>query len=167
MSGSIRPQTDVVEYNLALAGELARAGVDEIQFDYVRFPTNGWRGDWQGDLEATALRRREVVSSFLAAARDTLDPYRVKISADLYGIMAWGRIEDLALTGPARADHRRSGGRDLSHDLPLALRARLRGPPPARRRSRVFHRRGHPAVSWKWWPGRPRSDPGCRPSPTG
>ncbi len=79
--------------------ELARAGVDEIQFDYVRYPTNGWRGDWQGDLEATALRRREVVSSFLAAARDTLDPYQVKISADLYGIMAWGRMADLALTG--------------------------------------------------------------------
>jgi len=92
-------QPEVVAYNLALAGELARAGVDEIQFDYVRYPTNGWRGDWQGDLEATALRRREVVSSFLAAARDTLDPYQVKISADLYGIMAWGRMADLALTG--------------------------------------------------------------------
>jgi hypothetical protein len=90
---------EVVEYNLALAGELARAGVDEIQFDYVRFPTNGWEGDWQGSLEQTAERRRGVISSFLAAARDTLDPYGVKISADLYGIMAWGQVQDLALTG--------------------------------------------------------------------
>ena len=92
-------QAEVRDYNLTLAAELARAGVDEIQFDYVRFPTNGWRGDWQGDLEQTALRRRQVISDFLAAARDTLDKYEVRISADLFGIMAWGRMEDLALTG--------------------------------------------------------------------
>ncbi len=92
-------QPEVIDYNLGLAAELARAGVDEIQFDYVRFPTNGWRGDWQGDLEQTALRRREVISEFLSVARDSLAQYGVKISADLYGIMAWGRMEDLALTG--------------------------------------------------------------------
>ena len=90
---------EVVQYNLTLAGELARAGVDEIQFDYVRFPTNGWSGDGQGDLEAMAIRRRTVIADFLVAARDTLDAYGVKISADLYGIMAWGQMEDLALTG--------------------------------------------------------------------
>ncbi len=90
-------------YNIALARELAAAGVDEIQFDYVRFPTNGWREDWSGeqteDLEQVAARRREVISGFLAAARDSLQGMGVKISADLYGIMAWGRMEDLALTG--------------------------------------------------------------------
>jgi len=90
---------EVVQYNLSLAGELARAGVDEIQFDYVRFPTNGWAGDGQGDTQSTATRRREVISGFLSAARDTLDVYGVKISADLYGIMAWGQVADLALTG--------------------------------------------------------------------
>jgi len=92
-------QPEVVDYNLDLAAQLARAGVDEIQFDYVRFPTNGWRGDWQGDLERTALRRRQVIRDFLAVARDSLDRYGVTISADMYGIMAWGRVEDLALTG--------------------------------------------------------------------
>ena len=90
---------EVGDYNLTLARELAAAGVDEIQFDYVRFPTNGWRGDWQGDLDRTADLRREVISDFLAAARDTLSRFDVKLSADLYGIMAWGRVEDLALTG--------------------------------------------------------------------
>lgn len=90
---------EVVQYNLALAGELARAGVDEIQFDYVRFPTNGWIGEGEGDIEAVAVRRRTVIADFLTAARDTLDDYGVKISADLYGIMAWGQMEDLALTG--------------------------------------------------------------------
>lgn len=92
-------QPEVCRYHLALASELARAGVDEIQLDYVRFPTNGWRGDWQGDLERTAARRQELIAAFLAAARDTLRPFGVKLSADLFGIMAWERTEDLALTG--------------------------------------------------------------------
>lgn len=89
----------VQDYNLALAAELAAAGVDEVQFDYVRFPTNGWRGDWAGDLAGTAQRRRGVIADFLATARERLAPAGVRISADLYGIMAWGRMEDLALTG--------------------------------------------------------------------
>jgi hypothetical protein len=88
---------------LALAVELAKAGVDEIQFDYVRFPTNGWREDWadtaEVDLESVAQRRRSVIASFLSEARDSLAAYDVRISADLYGIMGWGRVEDLALTG--------------------------------------------------------------------
>ena len=96
----VDPASDEVrQYNLGLAAELARAGVDEIQFDYVRYPTNGWYGDWTGDLVTTADKRRQVISSFLAAARDTLAPLGVKISADLYGIMAWGHMDDLALTG--------------------------------------------------------------------
>jgi len=92
-------QEEVRQYNLSLAAELARAGVDEIQFDYMRFPTNGWREDWQGDLAATAQRRCQVIEDFLVVARDTMDQYGVKLSADLYGIMAWGRVEDQALTG--------------------------------------------------------------------
>jgi len=96
-------QPEVRAYNLTLAQELARAGVDEIQFDYVRFPTNGWREDWSDtatvDLAEVAARRRAAITDFLAEARDLLKPLGVKISADLYGIMAWGRTEDLALTG--------------------------------------------------------------------
>jgi hypothetical protein len=90
---------EVIQYNLALAGELARAGVDEIQFDYVRFPTNGWAGDLRPEQGQVPISRQNVIAQFLTAARDTLDEYGVKISADLYGIMAWNQEEDLALTG--------------------------------------------------------------------
>jgi len=95
-------QDDVRAYNLGLARELALAGVDEIQFDYVRYPTNGWRRDWTADdmdLMAVAAERRAVITGFLEAARDSLADLDVLISADLYGIMAWDRMEDLALTG--------------------------------------------------------------------
>lgn len=96
-------QPEVRQYNLALALELAKAGVDEIQFDYVRFPTNGWKEDWSDsasfDVEKVAMMRRAVINSFLAEAQEILAAENVRISADLYGIMAWGRMEDLALTG--------------------------------------------------------------------
>jgi hypothetical protein len=96
-------QAEVRQYNLTLARELAAAGVDEVQFDYVRFPTNGWREDWNQtegqDINAIAERRRTVISNFLKEARSALAEYDIRLSADLYGIMAWGRMEDLALTG--------------------------------------------------------------------
>ena len=101
-------QPEVRSYNFALARELVRAGVDEIQIDYVRFPTNGWQGDWQGDLEATAARRRAVITGFVAALHDTLRASGCRLSADLFGIMAWDRTVDLARTGqpgPSLAGH--------------------------------------------------------------
>ncbi len=95
-------QSEVRQYNLTLAAELARAGVDEIQFDYVRFPTNGWREDWSDsatvDLEQIAARRQEIITSILAEARETLSEVDGQLSADLFGIMVWGRTEDLDLT---------------------------------------------------------------------
>lgn len=99
---------EVRDYNLTLALELAAAGVDEIQVDYVRFPTNGWRGDWQGDLASTAARRRGIITDFVATLHDTLAARDCRLSAAIFGIAAWGRTEDLALTGqhvPSLAPH--------------------------------------------------------------
>ncbi len=99
---------EVREYNIGLAVELARAGVDEIQFDYVRFPTNGWPGGSAGDHEVAAAYRRAVISGFLREARLALQAYPVKIAADLFGVMAWDRTIDQAATGqhiPSIAEH--------------------------------------------------------------
>ncbi|MBD3221885.1 hypothetical protein GF314_11650 [bacterium] len=99
---------EVRAYNLGLALELAAAGVDEVQVDYVRFPTNGWRGDWQGDLASTAARRREVITDFVATLHDSLSARGTRLSAAIFGIAAWDRTEDLALTGqhlPSLAPH--------------------------------------------------------------
>ncbi|MFO7653671.1 MAG: putative glycoside hydrolase [Candidatus Krumholzibacteriia bacterium] len=89
---------EVRAYNVGLAVEMARAGVDEIQLDYVRFPTNGWRGDG-ADPALVAARRQAVIGGFVAELAGALQPYGTRLSADLYGISAWGRVQDLALTG--------------------------------------------------------------------
>lgn len=101
---------EVRAYHIGLAVELAQAGVNEVQIDYVRYPTNGWRGDGDGDGDpvAIAARRRAVITSFVAALHDTLQSLGCLLSADLFGIMAWDRTEDLALTGqhvPSLAAH--------------------------------------------------------------
>lgn len=66
-------------YNLAIAKEVESFGVDEIQFDYIRFPDDGPIGP---DYSA----RCEAVAAFLAQARATLS---VPISADVYGRVMW------------------------------------------------------------------------------
>jgi len=76
----------VWSYNLLVAVEAAREGFDEIQFDYVRFPsvqtpTQAWVGD--------ANRRSNAIREFLAQARAALTPYNVFTSADVFGYTIW------------------------------------------------------------------------------
>ena len=73
-------------YMIAIAEETAKAGFDEIQFDYVRFP------DAKGvkfSVENTQAERVKAISGFLEAARTRLTPYNVFISADIFGYVSW------------------------------------------------------------------------------
>lgn len=78
------------EYVVSIAKGAAKAGFDEIQFDYVRFPTDG-------DLDATVYPGEDdrpyeqVVADFLAYARSELNPLGVTVSADVFGLVtsAW------------------------------------------------------------------------------
>ena len=78
----------VWEYNVAVAAEIAGRGVDEIQFDYIRFPSDG-------PVERAGYRHRrpgmtkiDAIESFLALAREQV---RVPISTDLFGFNSWYR----------------------------------------------------------------------------
>jgi hypothetical protein len=80
---------EVWEYNAAIAQELRQRGFDEIQFDYIRFPTDGVNLEdagyrWQDpgmDMESAML-------SFLRHVRSRLD---APISIDIYGANGWYR----------------------------------------------------------------------------
>jgi hypothetical protein len=77
----------VWEYNVDLGIAAAEAGFDEIQFDYVRFPTDG-------DVSAAVykprqdLSKQKVIASFLEYAAQRLRPLGVRVSADLFGLSA-------------------------------------------------------------------------------
>jgi hypothetical protein len=77
----------VWDYNLEIARSAVRAGFDEIQFDYVRFPSDG-------DIDAAVFRgrRREAMSTTIARfvhyATNRLRPMGARVSVDVFGLSA-------------------------------------------------------------------------------
>jgi len=94
-------QPKVQEYDIALAKKAAAAGVDEVQFDYVRFPAEGDQKDakFYFQTEHPDWKRSDVITDFLKHAYAELHPTGVLLSLDVFGVMAWQRPVDLAHTG--------------------------------------------------------------------
>ena len=78
------------DYLIELALEAVEAGIDEIQFDYVRFPTGNTvsgTSSYYGD-PATLPTRAEAINRFLQTARRRIqDEYGIPVSADIFGIV--------------------------------------------------------------------------------
>ena len=92
---------EVQAYDLALAKHVAASGVDEVQFDYVRFPAEGDQKDAQFAFEKTHpdWKRSDVIADFLSRAYKDLHKDGVLLSLDVFGVMAWARPVDLSHTG--------------------------------------------------------------------
>ena len=77
----------VWDYNLRIAQAAAKAGFDEIQFDYVRFPSDG-------DIETAIFpgKRNEAMALTIARwvhyATKRLKPMGVRVSVDVFGLSA-------------------------------------------------------------------------------
>jgi hypothetical protein len=77
----------VWDYNLRVAQAAARAGFDEIQFDYVRFPSDG-------DIESAVFpgKRNEAMGVTIARyahyVTKRLRPLGVRVSVDVFGLSA-------------------------------------------------------------------------------
>lgn len=78
---------EVRAYNIAIAVEAAKAGFDEVQFDYVRFPDSTTKLVVSGPTDEP--HRIEAISSFLGEAHAALVPYNVFHSADIFGYTFW------------------------------------------------------------------------------
>jgi len=78
--------TTAWEYPLALAEEACRLGFDEIQFDYVRFPS-GDTVETSGQLDMSQAERVGAIEGFLEAARQRLHGLGCAVSADVFGII--------------------------------------------------------------------------------
>ena len=91
----------VEEYNIALAKAAAASGVDEVQFDYVRFPAEGDQKDakFVFQTEHPTWGRPDVIADFVKHAHEALQPSGVLLSLDVFGVMAWQRSVDLSHTG--------------------------------------------------------------------
>ena len=75
------------KYDVDVAVAAAKAGFDEIQFDYVRFPSDG---------DVSIIRypgahpqpMRQTIAAFLRYATARLHPLGVRVSADVFGLSA-------------------------------------------------------------------------------
>ena len=74
------------DYNISLAIEACELGFDEIQFDYVRFPS-GRTAQVSGQLDLTQDERVGAIAGFLARAREALRPLGCNVSADVFAIV--------------------------------------------------------------------------------
>ena len=75
------------KYDVDVAVAAARAGFDEIQFDYVRFPSDGDLADIRYPGPHTQPRG-ETIAAFLSYAAGRLHPLGVRVSADVFGLSA-------------------------------------------------------------------------------
>jgi len=91
----------VQDYDIALAKFVAESGVDEVQFDYVRFSAEGNQKDaaFTYQKDHRDWQRSKVIADFLERAYAELHPTGVLLSLDVFGVMAWQRPVDLAHTG--------------------------------------------------------------------
>jgi len=82
------------KYVLDIAKEAASLGFDEIQFDYVRFPTNGKYVDTIVKFDNPYKKTKaQNIRDFLLYAKKELKSYNVKISADIFGIATSDRTD--------------------------------------------------------------------------
>lgn len=73
-------------YVLDIAEEACELGFDEIQFDYVRYPS-GRAAEQSGQRDLTQQERLEAVGGFLSQARDRLHPMGCAVAAAVFGIV--------------------------------------------------------------------------------
>jgi hypothetical protein len=75
----------VWEYLVAIGKEAHSVGFDELNFDYIRYPSDGDMKDiaypWSGDKP-----RREVMKSFFAYLREQFATSSIPLSVDLFGL---------------------------------------------------------------------------------
>ena len=77
---------EVWDYNLEIAKEAIKVGFDEINFDYIRFPSDGNTANivypfWDGKT-----LKKEIMKRFFEYINQRLEPLGTPISADLFGL---------------------------------------------------------------------------------
>ncbi|WHI79558.1 putative glycoside hydrolase [Staphylococcus hominis] len=88
---------EVWKYDIDVAKAIAKAGFQDIQFDYVRFP-EGFenqadsltynKGEYKNSQMSSGDQRVDTITKFLEYANKELKPMGVNVSADVFGYSA-------------------------------------------------------------------------------
>lgn len=87
--------SEVWNYNIEIAAEAVQLGFDEIQFDFLRFPTVSPAGTPYFSQEISKETRVAAITGFLSVARGQLKPLGSKISASAFGYTCWRSDDSL------------------------------------------------------------------------
>ncbi|MDD3896644.1 MAG: putative glycoside hydrolase [Candidatus Peribacteraceae bacterium] len=76
-----------IEYNKQVIRDIVTAGVDELNIDYIRYPTE--YAQWQIGL--TGQQKADRIEKFVQMARQTIDEYNpsVLLGLSTYAILGW------------------------------------------------------------------------------
>jgi len=79
----------VRDYNVALVVEIAEMGFDEVQLDYLRFPSDGSTKDNVYAMESNFQTRTEAMEAFCRQVSEAIAPTPAFLSADIFGLTVW------------------------------------------------------------------------------
>ncbi len=74
------------KYNLLIALQAAKLGFDEVQFDYIRFPTDGSLSQMHFSKPYSKTAASNALIGFLRQAHQLIEPTGAKISIDVFGL---------------------------------------------------------------------------------
>lgn len=80
---------EVWDYTIRVAKETEAAGFDELNFDYIRYPSDGNMKDIVLPLSKGAKNKAESMRNFFAYLQKELQPLKIPLSADLFGLTTW------------------------------------------------------------------------------
>jgi hypothetical protein len=84
------------DYILAVVDETLATGVDEIQLDYVRYPTENIQ---HADFGLSGTSTIDVISGFVGRVHEETLQADVPLALDVFGVVAWQRSVDVRATG--------------------------------------------------------------------
>ena len=102
---------EVQEEVLEIIERTASYGVDEIQMDYIRFPTQGNLEEAEfyfqsvdrerslQDSNYTPRSKVDIIEQFIGATKKRIEKYGVTLTADIFAIVAWQSEIDVENTG--------------------------------------------------------------------
>lgn len=85
------------DYNIAIAKEVAEMGFDEVQVDYIRFPSDGDIRNTRYSQPSTPEGRTQAIGDFCARFQEALRPLGVFTSADVFGLTVWVEEGDMGI----------------------------------------------------------------------
>lgn len=85
---------EVQDYNIEIALTAAKLGFDEVNFDYIRFPSDGAMTNVVYPFWDAKEEKHQVIKNFFERINSKLKPLGIIMSADLFGLTTW-RDDDM------------------------------------------------------------------------